>query len=158
MTGKCYGTAVGVHPRVGDEVCKPPVVKDSIAEIQNDKTPDKDIIKNTDGKVPTEILVEFIVAFDRDDNDNKDDVGLGTLEHLNGGVSKGIQIDDMFFSEVLSVAACNRDTSILTRANHLDTEHFNDKLSEVSEDIETLKGPYLVDIVKNCLTVSSCDV
>ena len=37
VTGKCYGTAVGVHPRVGDEVCKPPVVEDSIAEFQNVK-------------------------------------------------------------------------------------------------------------------------
>ena len=101
MTGKCYGTAVGVHPRVGDEVCKPPVVEDSIAE-----APDKEIIKNIDGIVSTET--------------NKDDVGLGSLEHLNSGVSKGIQIDDMFFSEVLSVATCNRDTSILTRADYLD--------------------------------------
>ena len=94
MTGKCYGTAVGVHPWVGDEVCKPPVVEDSIAEIQNDKTPDKDIIKNIDGDVPTEIQVEFLVAFDRDDNDNKDDVGLGTLKHLNGDVSTGINLQE----------------------------------------------------------------
>ena len=93
VTGKCYGTAVDVHPQVGDEVCKPPVVEDSIAEIQNDKTPDKDIIKNIDGDVPTEIQIEIRV--DRDDNYNKDDVGLGTFEHLNADVSIGIQIDDI---------------------------------------------------------------
>ena len=104
------------------------------------------------------IQVEFLVAFDRDANNNKDDVGLGTLEHLNGGVFTGIQIDDMFYSKILSIAASNRDTFILTRADHLDNEHFNDKLSEVSEGIETLKGPSLVDIVKNWVTISSCDV
>ena len=74
------------------------------------------------------------------------------------GVQKHPKKYDIIFERSLSIAACNRDTSILTRADHLDNEHFNDKLSEVSEGIGTLKGTSLVDIVKNWVTVSSCDV
>ena len=53
MTGKCYGTAVGVHPRVGDEVCKSPVVILPSTVVSNDVHP-QNLVFEVGDKEPEE--------------------------------------------------------------------------------------------------------